>query len=57
MSEQFKSRGVEVALDAFAPKAEAVMTHPSHLEKWLTHNICQFVVEHDEPHPAHADRG
>jgi hypothetical protein len=57
MSEQFESRGVEVALDAFAPRAETVMTHPSHLEKWLTHNIYQFVVEHDEPHLAHAANG
>jgi hypothetical protein len=26
------------------------MTHPSRLEKWLTHNLYQFVVPHDEPH-------
>jgi hypothetical protein len=34
-----------------------VVTHPSHLEKWLTHNIYQFVLEHDEPHLAHAAKG
>jgi hypothetical protein len=50
MSENLRSRGVDVNLAAFAPQADAVMTHPSHLEKWLTHNLYQFVVPHDEPH-------
>lgn len=50
MSENLRSGGVDVNLAAFAPKADAVMTHPSHLEKWLTHNLYQFVVPHDEPH-------
>jgi hypothetical protein len=58
MSENLRRRGVEVTLEAFAPKAEAAVTHPSHLEKWLTHNLYQFVMPHDEPHLAHqAARG
>ncbi len=50
MSEHLRSRGVDVKLDAVAPMKDAANTHPSHLEKWLTHNINQFVVHHDEPH-------
>jgi hypothetical protein len=50
MNEHLKFRGVEVTLDAFAPNRNAKPTHPSNLERWLTHNIYQFVEEHDEPH-------
>jgi hypothetical protein len=50
MTEQFQSRGVEVLLKPFPPQGDAVATHPSHLERWLTHNLYQFVLHHDEPH-------
>ncbi len=53
MNQQLQSRGVEVRLKAFAPTAEAAVTHPSHLERWLTHNIYQFAMHHDEPHLVH----
>jgi hypothetical protein len=50
MNEHLSDRGLEVALDVFEPRTDAKPTHPSHLERWLTHNIYQFVEEHDEPH-------
>jgi hypothetical protein len=55
MNEHLSARGLDVALDAFAPIRGAKPTHPSHLERWLTHNIYQFVEEHDEPHHKVAD--
>lgn len=51
MTANFAERGVDVNLDAYAPKGDAPVTHPSHLERWLAHNIYQFVTEHD--HLAH----
>lgn len=55
MNEHLEARGVDVKLKAFEPTGDAVrVTHPSHLEKWLTHNLYQFVLHHDEPHLAHA---
>jgi hypothetical protein len=50
MGEQMEKRGIEAPLSAFPPPEIAAATHPSHLEKWLTHNIYQFVLQHDEPH-------
>jgi hypothetical protein len=50
MSEQLQSRGVDVVLEPYPPQGDAVATHPSHLERWLTHNLYQFVLHHDEPH-------
>ena len=62
MNEHLRARGVDVRLTGYEPTGEAVrVTHPSHFEKWLTHNIYQFVLHHDEPHlahvPAHPDPG
>jgi hypothetical protein len=54
MNRHLIARGVDVSLSAYEPTGDAVrLTHPSHLEKWLTHNIYQFVLHHDEPHLAH----
>jgi hypothetical protein len=50
MTEQMQSRGVDVVLEPYPPQGDAVATHPSHLERWLTHNLYQFVLHHDEPH-------
>jgi len=62
MNDHLAARGVEVSLTAYEPTGDAVrVTHPSHLEKWLTHNIYQFALHHDEPHlehlPPHPDPG
>jgi|GEM_PF-6942935 len=54
MNAQLAARGVEVMLTAYEPTGDAVrVAHRSHLEKWLTHNLYQFVLHHDEPHLAH----
>jgi hypothetical protein len=45
MNAQLQSRGVEAALDAFAPAEGAATTAPAQLETWLAHNIHQFVVD------------
>jgi hypothetical protein len=50
MNVHFQSRGVEAALDAFAPAEGAAATAPAQLETWLTHNIHQFVL--NDAHPA-----
>jgi hypothetical protein len=57
MNEHLLSRGVEASLDAAPPRDDAKPTHPSHLERWLTHNIYQFIEEHDEPHHKAAESG
>ncbi|HLK24668.1 MAG TPA: hypothetical protein VKT30_08415 [Caulobacteraceae bacterium] len=54
MNGHLTARGVDVALTPYQPTGDAVrVTHPSHFEKWLTHNIYQFVLHHDEPHLSH----
>jgi len=51
MNEHLAARGLDAELVAYEPKGDAVrVTHPSHMQKWLTHNIYQFVLHHDEPH-------
>jgi hypothetical protein len=52
MSGHMQSRGVDAALDAFAPAGAAKATAPDELEKWLTHNIYRFVLPESEPDQA-----
>ncbi|HEY5106978.1 MAG TPA: hypothetical protein VII73_09445 [Caulobacteraceae bacterium] len=48
MNDHFAARGVEVALEAFSPKGESAVTHPSNLEKWLMHNVYHFALHGDD---------
>jgi len=50
MNGHFADRGVEAQLDAYAAQGDAEVTHPSHLERWLAHNIYQIMSEHDPYH-------
>ena len=57
MTRHLRQRGLQVSLDAYEPVGEAEVTHPSELEKWLTHNLYQRFLHDDlavalrEPEP------
>jgi hypothetical protein len=48
MGAHLRARGIDVPLTAFEPGGEARITHPSHLERWLAHNIYQRFLHDDE---------
>jgi hypothetical protein len=48
MNHHLSSRGVEIALEAYAPRNDIAQTHPSSLEKWLAHNVYQFALHEHE---------
>ena len=50
MNEHLAARGVETLLQPYAPVGDAQPTHPSALEKWLTHNLYQHFL-HDGAEP------
>jgi len=51
MNGHLAARGVDARLAAYQPTGDAIRTtHPSHFQQWLTHNIFQFALHHDEPH-------
>jgi hypothetical protein len=56
MGEHMLARGLDVELEAYAPRSGADhATPPSALHKWLMHNLYSFTLHHDRHvfHDAH----